>query len=118
MSGGSVVEVELERSHRPSPYSEMAHSAHLRTSELLGGSEDGRIGLVSLHPKYTEHTLVLITNAFVVFGEFHVWANEMFPKVAPKYPKGEIDQLVGVAIEAYTATAAHIETLRAQPQDW
>jgi hypothetical protein len=94
-------------------YSEIAHSAHPRTSQLLGGPEDGRIGLVSLHPKYTEHTLVLITNAFAVFGEFYVWADEMFPKVVSEYPKGEIDRLMGIAMQAYGATSAHIDALRA-----
>ena len=94
-------------------YSEIAHSAHPRTSQLPGGPEDGRTGLVSIHPKYTEHTLVLITNAFAVFGEFYVWADETFPKVMSEYPKREIDRLMGIPVQSYEATTAHIDALRA-----
>ncbi len=98
-------------------YSEIAHSAHPRTSQLLGGAEDGRVGLVSLHPKYTEHTLVLITNAFAVFGEFYVWADATFPKIVSQYPKGEIDQVMAIAMQAYQDTAAHLDALRAPQQE-
>lgn len=94
-------------------YSEIAHSAHPRTSQLLGGPEDGRVGLVSMHPKYSEHTLVLVTNAFVVFGEFYVWADETLPNIAPEYPKREIDRLMGIAMQAYEETIAYIDALRA-----
>lgn len=93
-------------------YSEIAHSAHPRTSQLLGGPEDGRVGLVSLHPKYSEHTLVLITNAFVVFGEFYVWADETLPTIVPEFPKREIDRLMGISMQAHEETAAHIDALR------
>jgi len=93
-------------------YSEIAHSAHPRTSQLLGGPEDGRNGLVSLYPKYTEHTLVLITNAFVVFGEFYVWADRTLSEVVSGFPKGEVDRLMDTAMRAYDATTDHIDKRR------
>jgi hypothetical protein len=63
-------------------YSEIAHSSHPRVSQLLGVSEDRRPGMVSMHPKFGPNTLVLITNAFAVYGEFFHWIREVGPVVA------------------------------------
>lgn len=96
-------------------YSEIAHSAHPRTAQLLGGPEDGAPGWVSLHPKFGEHTLVLISNSFVVLGEFYEWSRDIFPTMSDDYPLQEIDQMMNGLLATHDGVANQIEKMQELP---
>ncbi|WP_166787111.1 hypothetical protein [Cryobacterium sp. TMT2-23] len=96
-------------------YSEIAHSSHPRVSELLGSAEDARPGWVSMHPKFSEHTLVLITNAFVVYAEFYHWARGTALLISADFPLQKVDSWTAQLHGWHDAVSVEIDRARERP---
>ncbi|KAA9108055.1 hypothetical protein [Microbacterium rhizomatis] len=81
-------------------YSEVAHSSVERVFDLLGSGEPGAEQWVSMHPKFSVNSHVLLHNAAMVHLDFLLWMREFGERFGISIDRRSIDGPISELVPA------------------